>query len=415
MSSQPQLNPNDIPLSQINIADPALYATDSHWPLFERLRNEAPVHYCNQSNFGPFWSISCYEDIMAIEQDYETFSSFPAIVIGDQDPNFTVQQFIASDPPKHDNQRKAVTPAVMPQQLARLEPLIRQRVGKIMDELPIGEPFDWVDRVSIELTTQMLATLFDFPFEERRKLTFWSDMATASEDIGGDASVSREERQAALEECLATFVGIWQQREGSGDEDKFDFISLMAGSEHFKDMQPMEFLGNLLLLIVGGNDTTRNSISGGVHMLNEYPAEYDKLRANPQLIPSMVSEIIRFQTPLMHMRRVATRDTIFRGQKINKGDKVVMWYISGNRDASKIDRPNEFIIDRMGVRNHLSFGFGVHRCMGNRLAEMQLRLIWEEILKRFEKVEVVGPVTRLASNFVRGITEMPVVLHPKKS
>jgi len=350
---------------------------------------------------------------MAVEKDHESFSSFPAIVIGDQDPNFTVKQFIASDPPKHDNQRKAVTPAVSPQSLAKLEPLIRRRIGEIMDALPVGETFDWVDRVSIELTTQMLATLFDFPFENRRKLTFWSDMATASDEIAGDDSVSSEERQAALNECLEVFTGIWNERAQLSPEGKYDFITLMAHSKHFQDMEPLEFLGNLILLIVGGNDTTRNSISGGVVMLNENPAEYDKLRADPSLVPGMVSEIIRYQTPLMHMRRTATKDTRLGDQLIRTGDKVIMWYVSGNRDDTKIDRPDEFIIDRKYARNHVSFGFGVHRCLGNRLAEMQLRLVWEEILKRFEKIEIVGQPRRLKSNFVRGITELPVRVYRK--
>ena len=408
-----KIDPYSVPLAEIDVSDPSLYETDSHWPYFERLRAEAPVHFCDNSAFGPYWSVTRYDDIMAVEQDHESFSSFPAIVIGDQDPDFTVKQFIAMDPPKHDQQRKAVTPAVSPRSLANMEPLIRQRIGGIMDELPVGETFDWVDRVSIELTTQMLATLFDFPFEERRRLTFWSDMATASDEIAGDDSVSAEERQAALNECLSVFTEIWQERAQQSPEGKFDFITLMAHSEHFQDMDPMEFLGNLILLIVGGNDTTRNSISGGVLMLNENPNEYAKLMANPDLVPNMVSEIIRYQTPLMHMRRTATRDTVVGNQTIKRGDKVVMWYVSGNRDDTKIDRPDEFLIDREHARNHISFGFGVHRCMGNRLAEMQLRLVWEEILKRFSKVEVVGPVTRLKSNFVRGITEMPVVLHAR--
>jgi cytochrome P450 len=336
----------DIPLAEIDVSDPSIYEADAQWPYFERLRKEAPVHYCKDSTFGPFWSVTKFDDIMSVEKDHVSFSSFPGIVIGDQDPNFTVKQFIASDPPKHDQQRMTVTPAVSPQNLSKLEPLIRERIGKIMDELPIGETFDWVDRVSIELTTQMLATLFDFPFEDRRKLTFWSDMATASEEIAGDDSVSSEERQAALNECLTVFTEIWHERAQQSPEGRNDFITLMAHSEHFQNMEPMEFLGNLILLIVGGNDTTRNSISGGVLMLNENPSEYEKLRANHALVPNMVSEIIRYQTPLMHMRRLATKDTLLGDQLIRKGDKVIMWYVSGNRDDTKIERPDEFIIDR---------------------------------------------------------------------
>ena len=408
-------NINDIPLDQLNPSDPSLFETETHWPLFKRLREEDPVHYCAKSDFGPFWSITRYADIMEIEKDTETFSSFPAIVLGDQDPEFTVRQFIAQDPPVHDAQRKAVSPTVSPQSLALMEPHIRERIAGIMDELPIGEPFDWVDRVSIELTTQMLATLFDFPFEDRRKLTFWSDMATASPEIAGDDSVTAEQRQEALTECLEVFTGIWQERAQQSPEGKYDFITLMAHSKAFKEMDPMEFLGNLILLIVGGNDTTRNSISGGVLMLNQNPEEYDKLRADESLVPNMISEIIRCQTPLMHMRRTATRDVVFRGKHIKEGDKIALWYVSGNRDESRIDNPNEFLIDRDRARQHISFGFGVHRCMGNRLAEMQLRLVWEEILKRFDRVEVIGEPKRAKSNFVRGITEMNVVLHPKNA
>lgn len=404
-------DPYSLPLDQIDVSNPSLYQHDAHWRYFDRLRAESPVHFQKDSAFGPFWSITRFEDIMAVDTNHQQFSSYPAIVIGDQDPNFIVKQFIAADPPIHDHQRRAVTPAVAPNQLAKLEPLIRERIGKIMDELPVGEPFDWVDRVSIELTTQMLATLFDFPFEDRRKLTFWSDMATASPEIAGDDSVTSEERQIALTECLEVFTKLWMERTDRSPEEHADFITLMSHSQHFRDIDPMEYLGNLILLIVGGNDTTRNSMSGGVLMLNENPAEYDKLRADPGLIPNMVSEIIRFQTPLMHMRRLANEDVEVGGQTIRAGDKVVMWYVSGNRDGSKIDRPDEFLIDRPNARNHLSFGFGLHRCLGNRLAEMQLRLVWEEIVKRFSHVEVVGPVERLKSNFVRGITHMPVVCH----
>ena len=177
-------------------------------------------------------------------------------------------------------------------------------------------------------------------------------------------------------------------------------------------MPPLEFLGNLQLLIVGGNDTTRNSISGGVIALNENPAEYDKLRADQSLITNMVSEIIRWQTPLPYMRRTAMEDTELHGKKIKAGEQVLMWYISGNRDEREIDRPDEFLIDRPNARHHLSFGFGIHRCMGNRLAEMQLKILWEEILRRFSFIEMKGEPERLMSCFIRGITHLPVEVHP---
>jgi cytochrome P450 len=316
--------------------------------------------------------------------------------------------FIAMDPPKHDVQRATVSPVVAPRNLAILESTIRERAAKILDALPVGETFNWVERVSIELTTQMLATLFDFPFDDRYKLTRWSDVATAVPGAG--IIESNEQRRDELMECLAYFTRLWNQRVIAPPAN--DLISMLAHGESTRNMQPMEFLGNLILLIVGGNDTTRNSISGGVWFLNQNPGEYQKLRDSPALIPNMVSEIIRYQTPLAYMRRTAKVDTELNGQKIKAGDKVLMWYVSGNRDEEAIDRPNEFRIDRPNARHHLAFGFGIHRCMGNRLAEMQLRVLWEEIMKRFRFVEVTGEPERTFSSFVKGYTRLPVRVHP---
>jgi len=284
-------------------------------------------------------------------------------------------------------------------------------VQTILDDLPAGETFNWVDRVSIELTTQMLATLFDFPFEDRRLLTHWSDVAIATPELTGSNAITEEQRRIEMGQCLDYFTRLWKEREDK--PQSFDLLSMLIHGDSTKDMinRPMEFLGTLLLLIIGGNDTTRNSISGGIVALNQNPDQYDKLRNNPALIPSMVSEIIRWQTPLSHMRRTAKHDTELGGKTIRKGDRVVMWYLSGNRDEDVIDRADDFVIDRPNARHHLSFGFGIHRCMGNRLAEMQLRIVWEEILKRFETVEVVGEPVRVRSNFVRGIAELPVRLH----
>ncbi|HIG39694.1 MAG: cytochrome P450 [bacterium] len=405
------LDPYSIPLDgKFDVSDAYLFQQDLHWAWFERLRNEAPVHYCEESEFGPYWSVTKYNDIMQVDTSPEIYSSEGGITIVDEDEEFPLPMFIAMDPPVHDVQRKTVSPVVAPMNLAKMEGLIRQRVCTILDSLPIGEEFDWVDKVSIELTTQMLATLFDFPFEDRHKLTRWSDVATTDED--SDLVESEDQRREELMECLEYFTKLWQERAGKSGND---LISMLANGESTKDMldRPAEYLGNLVLLIVGGNDTTRNSLTGGVLALNQFPAEYDKLRANPKLIPSMVPEIIRWQTPLAHMRRRATQDTILNGQKIKQGDKVVMWYVSGNRDEDVIDRPNDFIIDRAKPRQHLSFGFGIHRCMGNRLAEMQLRIAWEEILERFESVEVVGEPTRILSGFVKGYSDLPVKLTRK--
>ena len=400
--------PQDIPLEDFDISQRELWAEDTKMEYFARLSDEAPVHFCKDSEFGPYWSLTRYADIMEVDSNWQDFSSEPAITIIDPEEDFPLPMFIAMDPPKHDDQRKTVQGAVAPANLKNLESTIRGRVQKVLDDLPVGEEFDWVDRVSIELTTQMLATLFDFPFEDRRKLTRWSDVATGGPETG--IVETEEQRQEELLECLAYFTRLWQERQEQGLSN--DFISMLAHGEATKDMAPEEYLGNLVLLIVGGNDTTRNSMTGGVLALNENPGEYAKLRNNPSVIPNMVSEIIRWQTPLAHMRRIANRDYEINGQTIKQGDKVIMWYLSGNRDERAIENPNEFIIDRARARQHLSFGFGPHRCMGNRLAELQLRILWEEIQQRFHMVEVVGDVERVPSNFVHGYTKMPVVLHP---
>jgi len=396
-----------MPLADIDMTDPERFRNNTHWPFFERLRNEAPVHYCANGRFGPYWSITRYADIMAIDTDHQRFSSdahLGGITARDMDKDFILPMFIAMDQPKHDVQRKAVSPIVSPLNLAKMEVLIRERAQTIFDNLPIGETFDWVDRVSVELTTQMLATLFDFPWEDRRKLTFWSDMATKDETIPGNPT--KAEREGYLLECLMYFTGLWNERVNK--EPGNDLVSMLAHNPATRDMIPMEYLGNLILLIVGGNDTTRNSITGGLLALSEHPDQYAKLRANPALVETMVPEIVRYQTPLAHMRRTALEDVEFQGQSIKKGDRVVMWYVSGNRDERAIENPNAFIIDRARPRQHLSFGFGIHRCVGNRLAEMQLRIVWEEILKRWPKIEVMGAPTRVPSAFVKGYETLPV-------
>jgi cytochrome P450 len=392
-----------VPLETLDMSDARRFAAGTYHAYFERLRAEQPVHYCPSSLFGPFWSIVCYDDIKQADMNYNVFSSEGGITLMEPPvEEMRAPMFIAMDPPNHGPRRRTVSPVFAPANLGSMEDLIRSRTISVIESLPIGTAFDWVERVSTELTSQMLATLFDFPFEDRRLLTRWSEVATSSPVTREDWDV----REREFQECFAYFSKLWKERAEA--PPKSDLISILAHAPATRDMQRREILGTLILLIVGGTDTTRNSMTGGIYFLNQWPGEYDKVRRNPALIPNMVSEIIRYQTPLAYMRRRALSDIEVRGRIIRRGDKVALWYVSGNRDSSAIPEADRFWIDRPDVRQHLSFGFGIHRCVGNRLAELQLRILWEELFKRYSLVEVIGEPIRTPSSFVTGYLSLPV-------
>ena len=415
MTANHLVDPHTIALDAIDVSNPWLYQDDVIAPYFARLRKEAPVHYCAESRYGAYWSITRYQDIVEINADDERVSSNYELgghILG-YDTLFRchgvdARMFQSTDPPIHTAQRKAIAPVVARASVREMEQQIRAICARILDQLPLGETFDWVEHLSIEMTTQVLAMLFDFPWEQRRLLTRWSDVAVSEPGFG--IVESWESRRQELEDCFTTFAGLWQER--LQGEPRSDLLSLMVHAEGTKNLSPGEFLGNLINLIVGGNDTTRNSLTGGVLALNRYPAEYDKLRANPALINSMVPEIIRWQTPISHMARTAVTDFRLGDAEIKSGDRIAMWYISGNRDEDEIAQADQFIIDRSNPRRHLSFGFGTHHCVGYRLGELQLQIAWEEIMKRFRAVEVMGEPTRVCSNIIHGYTSLPVQLHP---
>ncbi|MBB4154962.1 cytochrome P450 [Sphingomonas jinjuensis] len=395
------------PVDPLDVSRAELYAEDRWQQPFATLRETAPVYRCEHSDYGPYWSVSTYKPIVEIESLPDVFSSEAGgITLADFiESDVRMPMFIARDRPVHTGQRRTVAPAFTPSEMTRMTADIRARTAEVLDELPWGETFDWVDRVSIELTTGMLAILFDFPWAERRKLTFWSDWAGDIELI--KTPELRRQRLEHMFECGAYFQGLWNAKLNQPQTP--DLISMMIHSDAMSHMDPHEFIGNLILLIVGGNDTTRNSMSAAAYGLDLFPDARVQLEDDPSLIGNAVSEIIRWQTPLAHMRRTALVDTEVMGQLIRAGDKLALWYLSANRDRSVFGEDADAIrVDRPNARRHLAFGHGIHRCVGARLAELQVGVLLEEMAKRRMRVNVVAEPERVAACFVHGYRSLPV-------
>jgi len=393
-----------------DVSRPELYRDDIWQEPFAKLRATAPVHRVEHSEYGPYWSISTYKPIVEVESLPDLYSSEAGgITLADfiEESDVKMPMFIARDRPVHTGQRRTVAPAFTPSEMTRMSADIRRRTEEVLDSLPWGEEFDWVDTVSIELTTQMLAILFDFPWEDRRKLTFWSDWAGDIEIVKNEEL--RQQRLEYMYECGAYFQNLWNQKVGKPQTP--DLISMMIHSDAMSHMDHFEFIGNLILLIVGGNDTTRNTMSAVAYGLDKFPDQRAKLEGDPSLIPNAVSEVIRWQTPLAHMRRTATADTELMGQQIKAGDKLALWYLSANRDETVFgDDADQIVVDRANARRHLAFGHGIHRCVGARLAELQVGILLEEMAKRRMRVNVTGAPERVSACFVHGYRKLPVEL-----
>ncbi len=410
-------DPYSVALDTVDLTDPALYQNNHHWGFFKRLREEDPVHHNSVGRFGPFWSITRYQDIVEICNNSKVFSSHNTTILEDAmaaggtdstDEDFAKIGFVAMDDPEHAIRRKMVAPAFAAQNLADMEDMIRQRTRKVLSDLPIGEEFEWVETVSATLTGLMLSTLLGFPPEDRHKVRRWSDLLASA--AGDGAYDSYEERDIELQEMVRYFIDLREMTRNGTIKD--GLISMMINSPASKDVPPGQYVSDMSLLIVGGTDTTRNTMSGSIAAFHDFPAEWAKLRENPALLASAVPEMVRWQTPFIHVGRRALEDYEIGGKTIRKGDKVAIWGISGNRDETAIENADQFIIDRTNARQHLSFGFGIHRCIGNRLAEMQIRILWEEILKMgWSRIEVVGGPFYTRNNQVRSIGSLITRIH----
>jgi cytochrome P450 len=398
-----------MPLGKLDVSDPELYRSDSWRPYFARLRREAPVHYCSDGIYGPYWSVSTYDLMQEVELNHQVYSNradLGGIQLLDIAPNLHRPSFVSMDPPEHTGRRRAVAPMTNRSGMKDMSGLIRERTAAVLDGLPRGKVFNWVEAVSMDLTSRMLATMFDYPQDRRHELMFWSDVATTNINAPDALVKTEDERYAELQRMAEAFVPLWQERQQGGEG--FDLITMLANHEATMHMDREEFIGTLFLLIVGGNDTTRNSMTGGLLALDENPEALELVNQDRSLLPNMVQEMIRYQTPVIHMRRTALEDAELNGQTIAKGDKVVLWYVSANRDENVFPEPELFKVDRENSRRHLSFGAGIHRCVGDQLAALQLAILWEEILDRGIEIDVVGPPERVYSNFIRGFTSLPV-------
>ncbi len=406
-----------VPIDQadrLDVTQPELYAEHRWHAPFRELRERGGVYHCENGRFGPYWSITTYKPIQYVEALPKVFSSSwekgGITVVGDPEAlvegEVRMPMFIAMDPPQHTAQRRTVAPAFTPSEIERMRIECQARTAALLDALPVGAPFDWVERVSIELTTGMLAKLFDFPWEQRANLTRWSDALGDVEAF--NTLPQRQQRLMTAMEMGMAFNAVWESKKGKPQTP--DLISIMLHSDAMATMSEGEFMGNLILLIVGGNDTTRNSMTAYAWGLAQYPEERAKLEANPALITNTVSELIRWQTPLAHMRRTALEDAEIEGHRIRAGDRVALWYISGNRDESVFPDGDAIRVERENSRRHLSFGYGIHRCVGARVAELQLVVLLEEMAKRRLRANPIAPPTRVPACFVNGYRSLMVEL-----
>ncbi len=401
-------------MASVDLKDPDLYLHGVPYATFAAMRQQASLHWNPESDGAGFWSVLGYEDITAISKDPKTFSSAYANGghrifnenergVGDLGSSAIGVPFISTDPPLHRAYRSAVLPGLKLTRVREMEDRLRARVSAVLDKVEtLGSEFDFVEHIAAPFPLMTLAELFGVPLSDIDKLYEWSNAMVGEDDP--TLRISPEQAAATMGEMLGYASYLFDLRRAAPQDD---ILSMLANGK--LDGEPIsraDFLGTFILLLVGGNETTRNSISHGMVAFTENPDQWQLLREQPALMPLAVREILRYASPVFHMRRTATSDTTVNGQAIKQGDKVVLWYAAGNRDASVFPDAERFDISR-DQRLHLAFGTGQHTCIGNRLAEMQIALMFEALSQRFPDLRITGSGRRLRSNFINGFLALP--------
>ncbi len=392
-----------------DLTDPDLYQTDAFREHFARLRRESPVGWNEETTGGGGWAVTRYDDVVAVSKNPQLFSSAREHgghrLYDERVRNPTSgATMLSMDPPEHVHHRRMIAPGFTPRRLEAMQARIRERVVTLIDRMQAhGHECDFVSTFAAELPMQVLAELFDAPAEDRATLLGWSNAVIGEDDP--DFRKAPTTVSAALRGLGAYAVRLRAERlKKPGD----DLITMLAHAN--VDGAPLtidRFIATFILLVIAGNETTRNSLSLGVWALTQHPEQKRRLLADPSLLPRAVKEIIRWGAPVLHMRRTALADTELRGVPIRRGDKVVLWYCSANRDETAWPDADAFDVGRTGAE-HVGFGTGQHLCLGARLAELQLTLAFEELLARLPGLEVSGPFRKLRSNFLNGPKAMTV-------
>jgi cholest-4-en-3-one 26-monooxygenase len=403
------MRPEDIDLN-----NPDTYVQRVPHDAFRWMRKESPVHFQpDNARARGYWAITRYEDVVTISKDPGRFSSYRGGTNIEDYPEEELSLIrlimLNMDPPQHGKFRRLVSQGFTPLVTSFLEPRVRAVTTEILDRIAQRGEADFVRTVAAELPLQVIAELLGIPDTDRDKLFDWSNRLIGFDDP--EFQTSHEDGKIAAMEMWMYANQLAEERQGNADGH--DLVSiLMRGEVDGEKLTVQEFDSFFLVLAVAGNETTRNLVSGGMLALMEHPEERARLLANLSLVPSAVEEMLRWVTPVMHFRRTATCDAEIRGQKIREGDKVVMFYPSANRDENVFHDAERFDVGR-SPNEHLAFGVGEHFCLGSNLARLEIRVLFEELLRRFPDMELAGPAARLRSSFINGIKRMPVRFTPE--